>query len=104
MEGLACQNGQVQGKTPSNASKQVLKALKRAERFVLQAQNLGPRGAQRKLKQAQRMFGVALDKIADDPDISTSQARSLISQINELLDRIGEVLAELKKQIAGGTK
>ncbi|MGH7894891.1 MAG: hypothetical protein ACREQL_09490 [Candidatus Binatia bacterium] len=104
MEDLACQNGQVQGKTPPDAGKQVLRTLKRAERFVLQARNLGPRGAQRKLKQAQRMFGIALDRIADDPDISTPEARSLISQINELLDRIGEVLAELKQQIAGGSK
>lgn len=102
IEGLACETAGVQSLTPANASRKILRALRRGQTLLVRARELNPRGAQRKLKRAQKQFTIAVRRIKDDGELSTSIARTLVSRIQDLLDQISEVLSSLQSQAGGG--
>jgi hypothetical protein len=102
MQGVACQNTQVEDATPSQAQKKVLKQLRKAQRLVQQATTKKPKAAQRKLSQAAHLFQSALPNISKDSTIPPVQASDLVQRIYALLDQIASVLSDLKNQTGGG--
>ncbi len=104
MAGVTCQNQQVKASTPVQGNQQVLKNLRRAQKFVEQAAKKKPKGQKRKLKQAAKLFNKVLPDITTDPQIPRAQASQLAEQIYGLLAQIGDLLNHLQQQTSKGSK
>jgi hypothetical protein len=96
MDAVACQSDQVESSTPGTASKRALKNLRRAAKFVDQAQRKGPKGQIRKLKQASKLFEHARRDIGNDPGLSREVKNDLVEMLFALTAQIGELISDIQ--------